>query len=243
MNNDEQLLQRYFAEIGKEHLLSQEEESRLSRLALQGNQDAANKLVSANLRFVVAIAKQYKGRGLPLDDLVAEGNVGLVQAVSNFDASRGKRFVTYAAPIIRASIEKALDAQNGIFKVPRKEKTPSSDKRRKALSVDAPVGGSPELSLLHVLANPNSPQADERVTREIMQNDLQRALDVLPSREREVVEYFYGIGRPNLTFAEIGEIMGLKRERVRQIRKRAVRRMYQEGRLGSSMKEYLRKEE
>lgn len=240
MNNDEQLLHSYFAEIGKEHLLSTEEEARLSQRILQGSQAAANKLVRANLRFVVAVAKQYKGRGLGLDDLVAEGNVGLVQAAANFDASRGKRFVTYAAPIVRAAIEKALESQNGIFKVPRKEKTPSSDKRRKALSVDAPVGGSQELSLLHVLANPNSPQADERVTREIMQGDLQRALDVLPDREREVVECFYGIGRANLTFAEIAQLMGLKRERVRQIRKRAVRRMYQQGRLGSSMKAYLK---
>ena len=238
--NDNEQLHRYFAEIGKEHLLSSEEESRLSQQILQGNQAAINKLVRANLRFVVAVAKQYKDRGLALDDLVAEGNVGLMQAAANFDASRGKRFVTYAAPIIRESIEKALETQNGIFKVPRKERTPSSDKRRKALSVDAPVGGSAELSLLHVLANPNSPQADERVVREIMQDDLQRALEVLPSREREVVEYFYGIGRANLTFAEIAQLMGLKRERVRQIRKRAVRRMYQQGRLGSSMKAYLR---
>ena len=236
--NDNEQLHRYFAEIGKEHLLSSEEESRLSQQILQGNQAAINKLVRANL--VVAVAKQYKDRGLALDDLVAEGNVGLMQAAANFDASRGKRFVTYAAPIIRESIEKALETQNGIFKVPRKERTPSSDKRRKALSVDAPVGGSAELSLLHVLANPNSPQADERVMREIMQGDLQRALEVLPSREREVVEYFYGIGRANLTFAEIAQLMGLKRERVRQIRKRAVRRMYQQGRLGSSMKAYLR---
>lgn len=238
--NDNEQLHRYFAEIGKEHLLSSEEESRLSQQILQGNQAAINKLVRANLRFVVAVAKQYKDRGLALDDLVAEGNVGLMQAAAHFDASRGKRFVTYAAPIIRESIEKALETQNGIFKVPRKERTPSSDKRRKALSVDAPVGGSAELSLLHVLANPNSPQADERVVREIMQDDLQRALEVLPSREREVVEYFYGIGRANLTFAEIAQLMGLKRERVRQIRKRAVRRMYQQGRLGSSMKAYLR---
>ena len=238
--NDNEQLHRYFAEIGKEHLLSSEEESRLSQQILQGNQAAINKLVRANLRFVVAVAKQYKDRGLALDDLVAEGNVGLMQAAANFDASRGKRVVTYAAPIIRESIEKALETQNGIFKVPRKERTPSSDKRRKALSVDAPVGGSAELSLLHVLANPNSPQADERVMREIMQGDLQRALEVLPSREREVVEYFYGIGRANLTFAEIAQLMGLKRERVRQIRKRAVRRMYQQGRLGSSMKAYLR---
>ena len=240
MNNDEQLLHRYFAEIGKAHLLTTEEEARLSRLILEGSRAAADKLVRANLRFVVAVAKQYKGRGLGLDDLVAEGNVGLVQAAANFDASRGKRFVTYAAPIVRAAIEKALESQNGIFKVPRKEKTPSSARRGKALSVDAPVGGSPELSLLHVLANPNSPQADERVTREIMQGDLQRALDVLPDREREVVECFYGIGRANLTFAEIAQLMGLKRERVRQIRKRAVRRMYQQGRLGSSMKAYLK---
>lgn len=221
-------------------MLSSEEESRLSQQILQGNQAAINKLVRANLRFVVAVAKQYKDRGLALDDLVAEGNVGLMQAAANFDASQGKRFVTYAAPIIRESIEKALETQNGIFKVPRKERTPSSDKRRKALSVDAPVGGSAELSLLHVLANPTPPQADERVMREIMQGDLQRALEVLPSREREVVEYFYGIGRANLTFAEIAQLMGLKRERVRQIRKRAVRRMYQQGRLGSSMKAYLR---
>lgn len=240
-NNEDQQLQRYFADIEKQSLLSEEEERRLSDRIHQGDTKAIDRLVTANLRFVVSVAKQYRGRGLGLDDMVAEGNIALLKAASSFDASKGKRFVSYAAPMIRDAIEKAIETQTGIFKVPKTEKTPSSAKRRKALSVDAPVGGSDQLSLLHVLANPNSPAADEKVTREILADDISKALNILPQRERMVVERFYGINHVKLTFAEIGEEMGLKRERVRQIRNRAVRRMYHEGRLGKSMKSYLKK--
>lgn len=240
MKKEDTFLDNYFAGLGDAKPLSAKEEETLSAQIRQGDQKALGRLVEANLRYVVTIAKQYRGRGLGLDDLVAEGNTGLLKAARRFDAGRGTRFAPYAAPFIRSAIQKALDAQ-GLFTVPAAERTPSSGRRSKALSVDAPVGGSAELSLLHVLPDVHSPQADERVERGILSGDLQAALSVLNERELKVVELFYGIGHDRLTFAEIAEEMGLKRERVRQIRDRAVRRMCHEGHLGANMKSYLSK--
>lgn len=204
--------------------LTDEQERDLSARIKQGDRRALDRLVEANLRYVVTLASQYRGRGIDMDDLVAEGSMGLLQAAQKFDGTRGTRFAVYAAPFIRAAISKALDAQ-GLFRIPAEERTPSSARRSKALSVDAPVGGSSELSLLHVLPDTHSPEADSRVEQDILAGDVRMALDVLDGRERKVVELYYGIGSDRLTLAEIGQEMGLKRERVRQIRDRGVRRM------------------
>ena len=164
--------------------------------------------MEANLRFVVKIAAQYRGQGLQLDDLISEGNIGLMKAAAKFDASRGTRFVNYAVAQVRQEIERAIREQNG-----------------KPMSVDAPMNGRTNMNLLSVLVNPDSPMADRRVYSETVEQSVEFALRSLPERERRVVETFFGLDRERETLAEIAEDMGLKRERVRQIRDRAVRRL------------------
>lgn len=202
-------LNKYLDEIGREQLLTADEERVLSERIKAGDSRAVGKLVEANLRFVVKVAAQYRGKGLELDDLISEGNIGLMKAAAKFDASRGTRFVNYAVVQVRQEIERALDRQNG----------------RQPMSVDAPMKGRSNMSLLSVLVNADSPMADRRVYSEAIENAIEFALLSLSERERRVVDAFYGIGHEHETLAEIAEDMELKRERVRQIRDRALRRI------------------
>lgn len=214
----------YLDEIGREVLLTSEEEKNLSDRIKTGDMAAVNRLVEANLRFVVKIATQYRGQGLSLDDLVSEGNMGLMRAALKFDADRGTRFVNYAVVFIRQQIEKAISEQTSQYKVPRR-----SDAQcrlgGKAVSVDAPLGGKSNMSLLSVLVNHDSPMADERIYSETVERAVEFAVRSLDEREAHVVNAFFGLTQEHETMAEIAEDMGLKRERVRQIRNRAIRRM------------------
>ena len=208
-------LNKYLDEIGRESLLSAEEERRLSEQIQQGNEHALTRLVEANLRFVVSIANQYKGRGLQMEDLVSEGNLGLMKAATKFDASRGTRFINYAVVHVRQQIERALDQQT---EPPRKLKQMST-------SVDAPLGHRTNMSLLSVLINKDAPMADERVYSEAIEDAIEQALQTLDERESKVVNAFFGINQEHETMAEIAEDMDLKRERVRQIRDKAIRKL------------------
>ena len=217
-------LNNYLDEIGQEKLLTDEQERELSERIKQGDQRALGRLVQANLRFVVKMASLYRGQGLQLDDLISEGNLGLMTAAAKFDASRGTRFVVFAAPYVRRQIERAIEEQNGIYKVP-KDADKLAKHEGKALSVDAPLGGRTNLSLLSVLVNQDSPQADERVYSEAIERAVELALMSLSERETQVINRFFGLDREHETMAEIAEDLNLKRERVRQIRNRAIRRL------------------
>ena len=208
-------LNKYLDEIGRESLLSAEEERALSERIRQGEERALNRLVEANLRFVVSVANQYKGKGLPMEDLVSEGNIGLLKAAGRFDASKGTRFVNYAVMHVRQQIEKALDQQT---EPPRKL-------NQKSTSVDAPLGYRANMSLLSVLVNQDAPLADERVHSEVIEDAVEYALGSLDERESRVVDAYFGISQEHETMAEIAEDMDLKRERVRQIRDKAVRKL------------------
>ena len=221
---EDNLLKNYLDQIGREQLLSASEEQELSVRIKAGDGRALNRLVEANLRFVVKIAAQYNGKGLSLDDLISEGNIGLMQAAARFDAERGTPFVKFAVVFIRRSIEKALEEQLSQYKIP-KDANLSGQKNSRALSVDAPLGKRSNMSLLSVLVNKNSPMADERIYNSAVESAIEFAVDALPIRECEVINAYFGIGREHETLAEIAERMGLKRERVRQIRNRAVRRL------------------
>ena len=217
-------LNNYLDEIGQEKLLTDEQERELSERIKQGDQRALGRLVQANLRFVVKMASLYRGQGLQLDDLISEGNLGLMTAAAKFDASRGTRFVVFAAPYVRRQMERAIEEQNGIYKVP-KDADKLSKHQGKAMSVDAPLGGRTNLSLLSVLVNQDSPQADERVYSEAIERAVELALMSLSEREMQVINRFFGLDREHETMAEIAEDLNLKRERVRQIRNRAIRRL------------------
>jgi RNA polymerase primary sigma factor len=215
---EDSILNKYLDEIGREQLLSAEEEARLSARILKGDERALNKLIEANLRFVIVIARQYQGKGLSMEDLVSEGNMGLMKAASKYDATRGLRFVNYAVVFIRRQIEKALDKESA-------EQRVESMRDGQTRSVDAPLGSKANVSLLSVLVNADSPMADQRVYDANLAEAIEQALTELNERERAVINAYFGIGEERMTMAEIGEQMGLKRERVRQIRDRATRRM------------------
>lgn len=223
---EDSALNRYLDEIGKGQLLSDEEERALSARILQGDQRALSKLVEANLRFVVTIARQYKGQGLSMEDLVSEGNLGLMKAAGRFDATKGVRFVNYAVVHVRQAIEKAIEQQTGLYKVPKDVKDEITARQLSMpLSVDAPLGHRANLSLLSVLVNRDAPLADERIHSEAIEDAVEFALGSLDARESRVVNAFYGIGQEHETMAEIAEDMDLKRERVRQIRDKAIRKL------------------
>ena len=215
---EDSILNKYLDEIGREQLLTEEQETRLSARILQGDERALNRLIEANLRFVVVIARQYQGQGLSMEDLVSEGNLGLMKAARKFDATRGLRFVNYAVVFIRQQIEKAVRKESD-------EQRVESTRDGQTRSVDAPLGSKANVSLLSVLVNADSPQADLRVYNASLEDAIERSLQTLNERETVVVNAYFGIGEERQTMAEIAERMSLKRERVRQIRDRAVRRL------------------
>jgi RNA polymerase primary sigma factor len=215
---EDSILNKYLDEIGREQLLTEEQEARLSARILQGDERALNRLIEANLRFVVVIARQYQGQGLSMEDLVSEGNLGLMKAARKFDATRGLRFVNYAVVFIRQQIEKAVRKESD-------EQRVESTRDGQTRSVDAPLGSKANVSLLSVLVNADSPQADQRVYNASLEDAIERSLQTLNERETVVVNAYFGIGEERQTMAEIAERMSLKRERVRQIRDRAVRRL------------------
>ena len=222
---EDSALNRYLDEIGKEQMLTNDEERQLSERIAKGDERALSKLIEANLKFVVTVARQYKGRGVAMEDLVSEGNIGLMKAAAKFDASKGVRFVNYAVVHIRQAIEKAIDQQGGLYQIPKDVKQDLVRQQSIPLSVDAPLGHRTNMSLLSVLVNKDAPLADERVHSEAIEDAIEYALGTLNERERRVVNAFFGIDQEHETMAEIAEDMDLKRERVRQIRDISVRKL------------------
>lgn len=215
----------YLSEIGKMRVLTDEEELRLSERAIHGDTKAQNELVQANLRYAVTVAKDYQNRGLAMDDLISEAQIGMIQAAKKFDASHGIRFVKFAAPFMRRAINKALDEQSSLYQTPKDNSNGSEENRRAAVSVDAPISPGANVSLLHVVEDNDALHADIETERKSMDQELDNAVKFLPEREQKVVRSFYGIGCDKLTYVEIGMLMGLKRERVRQILKSALRKV------------------
>lgn len=225
--NDRNSLDRYIEEICREQVLTADEERDLSVRIARGDSKAAEKLVTANLRFVISIANKYRGRSVAVEDLVSEGNIALMDAARKFDASRS-RFVSYAVPVVRRAMENAIETQGQLYRVPRGEATAAEKRRSRALSVDAPLGGRENISLLSLLVNPNAPEADAQFEADARGSVLGTALGALDERERKVVAALFGVGCERLTMAEVAAEMGLKRERVRQIRDKAVRKLHKQ---------------
>ncbi|MDE7085935.1 MAG: sigma-70 family RNA polymerase sigma factor [Prevotella sp.] len=173
-------------------------------------------LITGNMGYVVTLARQYKSELLSTDDLVSEGCIGLMKAADKFDPNRGKPFVTFAAPYIRQSIEEAISRITGEVPV---------------MSTDEslPVGSNNNFTLLNVLEAPDAPRADHALEQHTLSDELAEAISTLNEREQAVVRRFFGIDYQRMTMAEIGEELGLKRERVRQIRDKAMRKLKKQG--------------
>lgn len=220
--------EKYIEEIVHEQLLSDKEEQELAEKIKIGDAMALEKLTKANLKFVVSLAHQYRNRGLGEDDLISEGNIGMMYAAQRFDGKKGVRFVVFAAPYIRKAMEEAIKEQSTLYKLPKNEKNKYEKIRSRALSIDqpVPVGSNNNFTLQHILENENAKQTDDQLNQDNLSNEIQKGLDVLDEREKRIITYIYGLTGSHYTMAEIAEEMGLKRERVRQIRDKALRKLH-----------------
>ena len=277
-NRESASLDKYLQEIGREDLITVEEEVELAAKIRKGGPEgrrALEKLTRANLRFVVSVAKQYQNQGLSLPDLINEGNLGLIKAAEKFDETRGFKFISYAVWWIRQSILQALAEQSRIVRLPlnqvgslnkiskafskfeqENERRPSPEELAEELdlpvdkvadtmkvsgrhiSVDAPFVEGEDNSLLDVLVNDDSPLADRGLVNESLATEIDRALDTLSTREKEIIKMFFGIGDSEKTLEEIGDRFNLTRERVRQIKEKAIRRLRASSR-SKLLKSYL----
>ncbi|HMG91874.1 MAG TPA: RNA polymerase sigma factor RpoD/SigA [Chryseolinea sp.] len=261
-NRETKSLDKYLQEIGKVDLLTMEEEVQLTVRIRSGDEFATQKLVKANLRFVVSVAKQYQNNGLSLGDLINEGNVGLIKAASRFDETRGFKFISYAVWWIRQTILQALAEQARVVRLPlnrvgalnklsrafsqleqKFQREPSNEELGESLgvteeevvltsitsgrqlSLDAPFVQGEENSLLDTLAGvEDSPET--KLIFDSLQTEVGRALATLTARESDVISHYYGLGgAESLTLEEIGDKFNITRERVRQIKEKATRRL------------------
>jgi RNA polymerase primary sigma factor len=275
-NRETASLDKYLQDIGREGLITADEEAELARRIKQGDQVALEKLTRANLRFVVSVAKQYQNQGLSLPDLINEGNLGLIKAAQRFDETRGFKFISYAVWWIRQSMMQALAEQSRLVRLPlnqvgslnkikkasskleqQYERAPSVDEIAESLdepkhkidkamkistryvSVDAPLAQDNDLKFLDVFVSNDGPKTDGTLIRESLNREIQRSLSTLTERERDVINLYYGIGMNHgITLEEIGAKFNLTRERVRQIREKAIRRLKHTSRSGL-LKTYL----
>ena len=274
-NRESASLDKYLQEIGREELISVEEEVELAQRIRNGDKKALEKLTRANLRFVVSVAKQYQNQGLSLPDLINEGNLGLIKAAEKFDETRGFKFISYAVWWIRQSILQALAEQARIVRLPlnqvgtlnkinkafarfeqENERRPSAEELAEELdipmdkiadtlrmsgrhvSMDAPYGEGEDNSLIDVMPNEDSPNADRGLINESLSKEIARALDTLTPREADILRKFFGIGMQEMTLEEIGDELNLTRERVRQIKEKALRRLNSNSR-SKMLKTYL----
>lgn len=262
-NRENKSLDRFLQEIGHEELLTADEEVELAQRIKKGDQRAFDRLVRCNLRFVVSVAKQYQNQGIDLEDIINEGNMGLIKAAQKFDETRGFKFISYAVWWIRQSIMQAIAEQGRVVRLPlnqvgnvnklkreiskfeqEHERKPSADELAENInlsedkiveamrisgrhaSIDAPFADGDDNSLLDILVNDDSPLADDQLVTESLQDEIERALSCLLQREQEVIKYFYGLdGRNEMTYEEIAQLLGLTRERVRQIKDKAIQKL------------------
>ncbi|MBM3438211.1 MAG: RNA polymerase sigma factor RpoD/SigA [Bacteroidetes bacterium] len=262
-NRENKSLDKYLNEISKVPMIDAQEEVELARRIREGDQAALEKLVNANLRFVVSVSKQYQNQGLTLGDLINEGNMGLIKAAKRFDETRGFKFISYAVWWIRQSILQALADQSRIVRLPlnkvgslgritqasarleqelEREPTPQEIAESleislsevenalrssgRHLSIDAPLAEGEDNTLLGVLDQNDEPNPDMPLLTESLQNEINRVISTLSDKERDVLKYYFGLdGNAAHTLEDISEKVGLTRERVRQIKEKALRRL------------------
>ena len=256
-------LDKYLHEIGKIELITAEEEVDLARRIHKGDLNARDRLINANLRFVVSVSKQYQHQGLSLPDMINEGNLGLIKAAERFDETRGFKFISYAVWWIRQSILQALAEQSRIVRLPlnriwhikkikrittvleqKYEREPTTLEISRAselaptdvkeaikntewyISMDAPLVQDEEGNMYDVLLSEDASSPDKELLTDSLRKEIERALKTLNRREADIIRLYFGLtGRHTYTLEEIGEEFNLSRERVRQIKERAIKRL------------------
>ena len=256
------VIEEYLRDINKISMISPEEETELAARIQTGDLEALQRLVEANLRFVVSVAKQYQNRGLDLSDLISEGNIGLVKAAMKFDHTRGFKFISYAVWWIRQQILQALSGNCRTVRLPQNkvgilnkiakeknkfiqdnEREPTDEELAEILemdiskleeavgndsrvrSLDRPLTAEAEDSLLDVTPDTSVPPVESKLDNESLSSDLASAMEVLDDRERQILRLNFGLGCSAMSLEEIGSTMNLTRERVRQLRTKALRRL------------------
>lgn len=210
-SEDGSVLDMYFDELNRHEVLGREEERELLVQAKQGSRQAVDRLVTGNLRLVVAIARQYDGQGVSLADLINEGNIGLIQAVTNWQEGT---LAPQADRLIRKHITKLIEQMQPTLTPPLR-----------SMSVDAPLRRNDRLTMLDIMPDDEVPASDSGVEHALAVDEMVRRMDCLNEREKAVVTAVYGIGREQATLAEVAQELGIKRERARQIRNKALRAM------------------
>ena len=210
-SEDGSVLDMYFDELNRHEVLGREEERELLVQAKQGSRQAVDRLVTGNLRLVVAIARQYDGQGASLADLINEGNIGLIQAVTNWQEGT---LAPQADRLIRKHITKLIEQMQPTLTPPLR-----------SMSVDAPLRRNDRLTMLDIMPDDEVPASDSGVEHALAVDEMVRRMDRLNEREKAVVAAVYGIGREQATLAEVAQELGIKRERARQIRNKALRAM------------------
>lgn len=275
-NRETKSLDKYLSEISSIEMVDANEEVELARRIKQGDDQALERLVKANLRFVVSVSKQYQNQGLTLGDLINEGNLGLIKAAQRFDETRGFKFISYAVWWIRQSILQAMAENGRLVRMPlnrigeltkinkvstefeqKNERTPSEEEIagnlelpqetvRETLkgagghiSVDAPFSEDEENTLLNIMKNKDEPSPDNSLMNESLREELKMVLNYLSEKEKVVLIYYFGInGSQELSLEEIGNKIDLTRERVRQIRDKAIKKLKKSKKL-TRLKTYL----
>ena len=268
-NRSSKSVEKYLTEVSRERMITAEEEVELAIRIKEGDDIALQKLVNANLRFVISVAKQYQGSGMTLEDLIAEGNIGLITAAKRFDHTKGFKFISYAVWWIRQSILNAIAENSKTIRLPlnklgsirkiantyaqleqKYERAPTNDEiaeildateneinnlqvySQKQVSVDAPLLEGEDNTLLHVIRNNTSIAPTDGLLRESLGTDIDRILAGLKEREAEVVRMSFGLnGRTPMSLEEIAEKFGLTRERIRQIREKALKSLRKQNNL------------
>ncbi len=257
-------IDKYLSEISKLPMMTEEEEVEVAKRIREGDVSAMDRLIQSNLRFVVSVAKQYQNQGLALNDLINEGNIGLIKAATKFDETKGFKFISYAVWWIRQSILQALIEQPRVVRLPmnkatiynkiqraivdfeqKNQREPSNDELAELLemkadelallratltfhlSVDSPLGEDDETTSLDMMTDTTMSTPDKNLIDESLHDELEHALQALSDREVEIVKYYFGLNEFNQSYSldEIGIKMNLTRERVRQLKDKAIRKM------------------
>ena len=260
-NREGEALERYLQDIGKAEMISPEEEVELSMKIQRGDNAALARLVRANLRFVVSVAKQYQSKGLGLIDIINEGNVGLIKAAQRFDPTRGFKFISYAVWWIRQSILQAITEKSRLVRLPSNQEGLMSKVKRfrnnfmqenqrepnaqeiataldideekvmvildtsiRPISMDAPISENDDTAIIDLIASNDSKEStDSELETQSLSTQLNIAISQLPEREQNIIRMSFGIAGPERTLDEIAQHIGLSKERVRQLKEKAIK--------------------